>query len=62
MQCLHEFEDDIIECCRVLDRWDEGGKTALYLLGGHTLRGVKVGEDGRIEVEERGLGIKNLHR
>ena len=61
MQCLHELKDDIIECCRVLDGWNKGGKPTLHLLGRHALRGVKVRQDGSIEMEKRGLGVKDLH-
>lgn len=61
MQRLHEFKDDIIESSRVLDGWDERGQTTLDLLGRHTLRGVKVRQDSRIEMEDRGLSVKHLH-
>ena len=61
MQSFHKFEDDIIECCGILNSWDEWCKLALNLLGRHAFRGVKVREDSSIEMKNGGLHVKDFH-
>ena len=61
MQSLHELEDEVIECGRVLDGWNEGYKLTLDLASTDALGRVKVRDDGSIKVQQCRLKVEYLN-
>lgn len=61
MQSLHELEDEIIECGRVLNGRNEGDKLTLDLASTDALGRVKVHHDGCIKVQQCRLQVKYLN-